>query len=266
MERSSRWPQGSNGGSGDAPLVIAHRGSSAHEVENTLAAFARAMADGADGVELDVQCCATGEVVVYHDDDLQRLAGRPERIDALPLAALRAVRLTAGGEIPTLAEALEVCAPGGLVNVEIKYAGLGPGGCRRLVAGVADVVARAGAEARVLVSSFSPAALWLWRRHHPQVPSGLLFERPRPWQWPWPLHTDWLVPWLRPWAVHPEDDLCSPAAVASWRRRGYAVNVWTVDAPGRIQALAALGVSALITNRPAETRQALDRARTGGLR
>jgi glycerophosphoryl diester phosphodiesterase len=260
MERTSRWTRRSSHDGDSAPLVIAHRGSSAREVENTLAAFARATADGADGVELDVQCCATGEVVVYHDDDLRRLAGRPERIDAMPLTALRQVRLTAGGEIPTLVEALDVCGPAGLVNVEIKYAGLGPGGCRRLVAGVAEAIGQAGAEDRVLVSSFSPAAVGLWRRAHPRVPCGLLCERPRPWQRPWPLRTDWLLPWLRPLAVHPEDRLCTPEAVARWRRRGYAVNVWTVDEPGRVQALAALGVSGVITNRPAETRQALGRS------
>jgi glycerophosphoryl diester phosphodiesterase len=62
------------------PLVIAHRGASALAVENTLAAFAAAAAAGADGVELDVRLCATGEVVVFHDADLRRLAGRADRI------------------------------------------------------------------------------------------------------------------------------------------------------------------------------------------
>src|SRR5512138_3600750 len=108
MERTSRWTHRLRRGCAVAPWVIAHRGASADEVENTLAAFARAMTDRADGVELDVQCCATGEVVVYHDDDLLRLAGRRERIDALSLSAIRQVRLSGGGTIPTLAEALDV--------------------------------------------------------------------------------------------------------------------------------------------------------------
>ncbi len=72
-----------------SPLVIAHRGASAERVENTVEAFGRARELGADGVELDVMRCGTGEVVVFHDDDLARLAGRPDVIRATPLAALR---------------------------------------------------------------------------------------------------------------------------------------------------------------------------------
>ena len=241
-------------GDGRRPLVLAHRGASRLEVENTLAAFRRAVADGADGVEVDVQRCATGEVVVFHDDDMSRLAGRPERLDGLSLAALREVRLAGGGGIPTLEEALEVCGPPVLVNVEIKCASVRPAGCRALVAAVADIVARAGAAQRVLVSSFSPVAVWLWARRCPDVPCGLLFDRPRPLHRPWPLRMDRLLPLLRPAAAHPEASLCTPEAVAGWRRRGYAVNAWTVDEPRRIEALAAMGVSGIITNEPARAR------------
>lgn len=256
MVSQSQWRTFSSA-SGQGPLVLAHRGASALETENTLAAFGRAMADGADGVELDVQRCATGEVVVFHDDDLKRLAGRPERVDQLSLAALRQVRLLPGGGIPTLAEALEVCGPAGLVNIEIKHTGLFPAGCRDLVDGVAEVVACADAGRRVLVSSFSPGAVWRWRQLRPDVPSGLLFEQPRPFHRPWPLRTDSLLPLLRPFAVHPENALCTRGRVARWRRLGYAVNVWTVDAPERITALAAMGVGGIITNDPAGARTAL---------
>ncbi len=245
-------------GSGPRPLVLAHRGASALETENTLAAFRRAMTEGADGVELDVQRCATGEVVVFHDDDLSRLAGRPDRVGGLPLSALREVRLPGGAQIPTLAEALEACGDAALVNVEIKHDGMLPtAGTRALVAGVADSVGRAGADDRVLVSSFSPAAVWLWQRLRPDVPCGLLCEPPRPFHRPWPLRASGLLLLLRPAAVHPEQGMCSAAAVRGWRRRGYRVNVWTVDEPGRIAELAAAGVSAIITNQPALARSAL---------
>jgi glycerophosphoryl diester phosphodiesterase len=237
------------------PLVIAHRGASVRETENTLAAFRRAMADGADGVELDVQCCRTGEVVVFHDDDLTRLAGRPERIDELPFDALRKVTLNGGGEVATLAQAFDACGLEALVNVEIKFAGLLPGAA--LVDRVADVIARAGAGPRVLVSSFSPGVIWLWRRRHPGVACALLFERPRPFHRPWPLRMDALVPLLRPFAVHPEERLCTFHSVAGWRRRGYAVNAWTVDAHERIEALARMGISGIVTNDPAKARSVL---------
>jgi glycerophosphoryl diester phosphodiesterase len=147
--------------------------------------------------------------------------------------------------------------PAALVNIEIKYDGLFPGGCRALVGAVAEVVARADAGQRVLISSFSPGAVWLWRKIRPDVASGLLFERPRPFHRPWPLRTDVLLPLLRPLAVHPEHTLCTRDSVARWRGQGYCVNVWTVDAPQRIAGLAAMGVSGIITNDPAGARSAL---------
>jgi glycerophosphoryl diester phosphodiesterase len=156
-----------------------------------------------------------------------------------------------------LAEALGVCGPHALVNIEIKYAGLLLAGCRALVDGVAAVVDGAAAGERVLISSFSPGAVWGWRKIRPKIACGLLFERPRPFHRPWPLRTDILLPLLKPAAVHPEDTLCTAQTVARWRRLGYAVNVWTVDAPERIAALAAMGASAIITNDPARARTAL---------
>lgn len=235
---------------GRGPLVIAHRGASLHETENTVAAFAMAMADGADGVELDVQCCASGEVVVFHDDDLQRLAGRAERIDQLSLGAIRKVRLAGGATMATLDEALEACGSG-LINVELKCSAIFAAAAARLVAGVARVLARAGKGQQVLISSFSPGAVWQWRTRHPEVPCALLFERPKPFHRPWPLRTDVLLPLLRPFAVHPVDELCTPRSVARWQRRGYAVHVWTVDEPQRITGLAAMGVNGIVTNDPA---------------
>src|SRR4029453_13086438 len=92
------------------PLVLGHRGASADAPENTLAAFRLARAQGADGVELDVRRCATGEVVVIHDGDARRTAGAPLRIAEAPLAALRALDAGAwkgerfrGERIPLLA-------------------------------------------------------------------------------------------------------------------------------------------------------------------
>ena len=118
---------------GAPPLIVAHRGASAVEPENSIAAFRRAAADGADGVELDVLLCATGEVVVFHDDDLVRLGNRPEKIATLSLAALRAVRLTSGATIPTLDEVLAACGPRLLANIELKASGISVGQMRASV-------------------------------------------------------------------------------------------------------------------------------------
>jgi len=238
---------------GVAPLVLAHRGASAHATENTLAAFARARTDGADGVELDVLLCGSGEVVVFHDDDLHRLAGRPGRIASTPYEELRRVQLRGGERIPLLAEALAETGPELLVNVELKASGVGRREIEALVERVAAVVSEAGAGARVLVSSFNPVAVGAWMRRVPAVRAGLLFER----EAPLPLRRAWLAPWLHPAALHPEYVLCAPARVARWRRRGYLVSVWTVDGPEAVRACRDMGVDALITNDPARTRALL---------
>ncbi|MES1165374.1 MAG: glycerophosphodiester phosphodiesterase [Verrucomicrobiota bacterium] len=273
--RSPSWTRsgGAGGADGDVdvdvdeshcPLIIAHRGASAIEPENSLQAFRRAGQDGADGVELDVLQCGSGDVVVFHDDDLARLADRPDRIAALPLSAVRNVRLKSGASIPTLAEALEACGGSLLVNVELKAAGVTPSQVAALVDAVATTLDRAGevVSARVLVSSFSPRAVARWLRRSPRVRAGLLFER----EAPLPLRRAWALPWLRPFSVHPESVLCTTAAVRRWHRRGYRVSVWTVDGAAALRQFADMGVDGIITNDPARARAALrDRAGTGSV-
>ena len=239
-----------------APLVLGHRGASAIEVENTVAAFSRARTDGADGVELDVMLCASGEAVVFHDDDLTRLAGRPERISQAPLALLREVRLKDGREIPTLEETLEACGPELLVNVELKMTADPVGGVRGLVERVAAIIERMGAGPRVLISSFSPWAVQRWMHRLPAVQAGLLFESGAP----LPLRRAWAAPWLRPFGLHPELALARPERVTRWHRQGYFVAVWTVDEPTDLRACRDMGVDAIITNDPARARATLTSA------
>jgi glycerophosphoryl diester phosphodiesterase len=238
---------------GAGPLVIGHRGASARAPENSVEAFARARADGADGVELDVLRCASGEVVVFHDDDLQRLGGRPDRVDALSLTQLREVSLRGGARIPTLEEAFEACGPDLLVNVELKALGVGAAEIAALADGVARVLDRTGTGPRVLVSSFSPSAVRAWMRRQRAVPAALLFERDTP----LPLRQAWAAPFLRPLALNPELVLCSAPRVARWHARGYAVNVWTVDGEGPVRDCRTMGVDGIITNDPARTKELL---------
>jgi glycerophosphoryl diester phosphodiesterase len=235
------------------PLVIAHRGASAHALENTLTAFRLARDQGADGVELDVMRCATGEVVVFHDDDLSRLAGRPDSIRHTSWATLRDVRLEGGERIPRLEDVLAE-TDGLLINVELKT----PPAWRERARddGLARAVAELlrGANSRALVSSFDPLLLLRFRRALESVPLGLLFssEQSRP------LREAWSAPLIAPLALHPEAALVDAVALRDWRGRGYLVHVWTVDDAAELRAMAALGADAVITNRPGETRAVLD--------
>ena len=206
-----------------------------------------------DGVELDVLCCATGEVVVFHDDDLTRLAGRPGQVAALPWGVLRAVDLPGGNRIPLLDQAFEACGPSLLVNVELKSAGPLDRGLARLIEGVDRSIDRCRAESRVLVSSFDPLAVALWKRARPDVPCALLIESEG-----WAAVSKALtLPFLRPSAAHPEARLCTEYLVERFHQVGYRVNTWTVDDSDRLRALAAMGVDGIISNDPAAARVAL---------
>jgi glycerophosphoryl diester phosphodiesterase len=232
-------------------MILAHRGASKEARENTIAAFRLARAHGADGVELDVMRCQSGEVVVFHDDTLERIAGRPGAVRALPYRELKAVDLGGGERIPLLDEVLDEIGP--LVcNVELKSA---PTFFARafddgLAGEVRTILQRHAAEKRAIVSSFDPLLLLRFRLRAPSVATGLLFSHDQA----LPLSHAWCAPLISPAALHPEASLVDERHVAAWHRRGYRVHVWTVDAPDQIARLAALGVDAVITNRPKEAR------------
>lgn len=235
------------------PLIIGHRGSSRRFTENTAEAFEGAGSDGAEGVELDVLLCGTGEVVVFHDDDLLRLGGRPDRVAESSLSRLRRVVLRGGGRIPTLDEAIAACGPTMLINVELKARAGGDPHVLALVEGVAACLQRVRAAERIIVSSFSTHAVAAWQRVCPGVPAALLIE------------ADTLltglrvlaVPVLRPFAVHPDKRIVSADFVKRCHARGYAVNVWTCDDPEGLRALRSYGVDGIITNDPLAARLAL---------
>lgn len=116
--------------------------------ENTLAAFARALEVGADYIETDLQLSKDGVPVLFHDDNLIRVAGVDSPVYKLTLEELKALKLQHGGQIATLAEALEAF-PQARFNIDFKTVGSITAGTR--------VIAEHGAQARILVGSFSDA-------------------------------------------------------------------------------------------------------------
>ncbi|RMG97859.1 MAG: glycerophosphodiester phosphodiesterase [Deltaproteobacteria bacterium] len=109
------------------PLVVAHRGSSARQPENTFAAFDAALDDGADGLELDVQLTADGRPVVFHDADLRRILQQPRRIDRVPFSLLGSQDVAAHfapglapARVPALSEILDRYLGRTYLFVELK--------------------------------------------------------------------------------------------------------------------------------------------------
>lgn len=237
------------------PWIIAHRGASALAPENTLAAFERGLKDGADGIELDVTLSSEGVPVVIHDDTLVRTAGGEGWVWSKSIFDLKKLDagawFPAGGyvneRIPTLAEALEVAA-GKIVNVEIKSSreaakNGGPSPRTLALATVRVIEAHADPDA-IVVSSFDPRVLRHVKRIAPHLKRGFL-RSARQFRW-------W-TPFARlaaPDYIHP--DVALSAAAANWIGGWDKLLVWTVDAGMEQERLAAAGVKAIITNRPAE--------------
>jgi glycerophosphoryl diester phosphodiesterase len=222
--------------------VWAHRGDSAHETENTMAAFERAKRVGADGIELDVRFDADKNVVVFHDSDLQRLAGRPGRMEELSSAERAALRV-GGHPVPLLADVLSEL--GDLeVDVEIKAVKAGRMGA--LVAATAQVIADSGRADQVLVSSFDPFSLIQLHRHLPDVALAFLFHDEQP----LPMRKGWVGNWMGASVLHPQHTLCTEESVKAWHTAGYPLNVWTVDDAAELKRLALLGVDGVFCNDP----------------
>ena len=230
----------------DRPLIIGHRGASADAPENTLAAFALALEQSADGIEFDVQLCADGVPVVMHDDTVDRTCDGTGRVSDLTLAELKMLTIDHEHPVPTLDEVFAALGPRTLYNVELKALGLRDGGPSEAVA---RLILAHGLGEQVLVSSFSPFTVLEARRHLPvHVPVALLRERPL---------TRLAHGFVKAEADHPENVLVDEALMAWARRRGLRVNVWTVDDPAEAQRLTRLGVHGIITNKPALIRETL---------
>jgi glycerophosphoryl diester phosphodiesterase len=228
----------------DRALIIGHRGAAADAPENTLAAFALALEQGADGVELDVQLCAGGAPVIIHDATVDRTSNGTGRVADLSLAELRLLTIDNDHPIPTLDDLFATFGRRTLYNVELKT--LGRGG-DALAAAVARAIAAHNVAEQVLISSFSPFTLRAAHRHlPPAVPLALLRERRA---------TRAAHALLRAAADHPHHPLIDESLMAWARRRGLRVNAWTVDDPTEARRLLRLGVHGLITNRPGEIRR-----------
>lgn len=243
-------------------MVLGHRGGRGDgwPAENSLAAFAQAIAEGADGVELDVRLSGDGVPVVFHDPVLPR----PE-----PGAAVRSVarvavadlpRLADGECIPRLVEALEAMR-GHIVNVEIKtdvaalsLLGDVPDRLRLVRATVAAVKQVSGVEVRF--SSFDPLVVVALKAMAPRVPRAILVDRSTP------RAATALALAMRPAviAAHLHDSLLTPQRASRLLRAGLGLAAWTVNDVARAEALVALGVSWLITDAPGRLVGALARS------
>ncbi len=246
------------------PRVIAHRGSSAHAPENTLAAFQLALDVGADGVEFDVQLARDGVPVVIHDATLERTGLRPQRVAELTSKQLakvdigswfnkkfpkRAKPQFAAETVPTLTRVLDLLSDTkGLIYIELKC---GDADFEPLAKAVCNVIRESHLLPQIIVKSFKLAAIPVVRFYLPDVQTAALFE---------PTIMDFLrrrkhiLAIAREFGAHQISlhySLVTRKLVALATEADMPVTIWTADDPKWKKRCTKLGIRALITNDPA---------------
>lgn len=180
------------------PLVIAHRGSQTKFPENSMAAFAQALKDAADGIELDIFLSADRKIVVIHDENTKRLTGVKRVVRKSLYRELKALDLGRQEKIPLLDEVLgDFGKVFFKINVEIKSTGFKSDG---IEAELALLLKRHSLQESILVSSFNPFNLSRFKKIRPDVAIASLITRGQSLQ-KWYLNS---ISKLDPAAINPE--------------------------------------------------------------
>ncbi|GAA3488335.1 MULTISPECIES: glycerophosphodiester phosphodiesterase [Streptomyces] len=263
--------------------VVAHRGASEAAPEHTLAAYRRAIEDGADALECDVRLTADGHLVCVHDRRVNRTSNGRGAVSTLELADLAALDfgswkgIEESGERPdrdpdrgeltsvlTLERLLELVADAGRpvqLAIETKHPTRWAGRVEeRLLEmlrrfGLDGPPREAGAPAPVRVMSFSARSLHRVSLAAPALPTVYLmqFVTPRLRDGRLPAGAGIAGPGMRIVRNH-------PGYIARLHRAGHRVHVWTVNEPEDVELCVRLGVDAIITNRPRQVLAQLGRA------
>lgn len=228
--------------------IWAHRGASGYAPENTLEAFRLAAELGADGVELDVQLTKDREIVVIHDEKIDRTGSGRGYVADHTLEELRRYNYNRTkpeyphADIPTLREVLELLRPTALtVNIELKTGVNFYPGIERAVT---ELVKQMGMEERVIYSSFNHLSILKIKELCPAAKTGLLYHDGT-------VDMPDYAKRLAVEALHPAMyNMRYPGFVRKCKELDIALHVWTANEPKRIQELLQYGVDAVITNYP----------------
>lgn len=248
----------------EKPLIIAHRGASALAPENTLAAFERAIRDGAEGIEFDVRLAKDGVPVVIHDADLKRLADKKKRISLFTSQELQTFDVGSWFNakypekaddqfsretVPTFPQLLKFLGDyKGLIYVEIK--------CKKaettaLVKAVCQLIEQTNLLSQIVLKSFNLGALIQARNFLPEVRTAALFSpkiltvvRKRK-------HILQKAEKCGANEISLHYSLATKGFVERAKNKGLATIIWTVDNSIWIKRALDLGIYAVITNNPA---------------
>lgn len=229
--------------------IFAHRGASGYAPENTLEAFELAVKMGAAGVELDAHLTRDGEIVVAHDETIDRCSDGSGLIMDYTLAELKKFRFNKThpeyekATIPTLEEVFDLLGPAGLsINVELKNSYIDYPGLEQKVI---DLAARKGMLDRIVFSSFNHYSMLRVKAIDPKLYCGLLYEATliKPWEYAKSLGMDALHP-------HFSEVLVPGGECAEAHKAGIEINTWTVNEEADIREVVRAGADRIISNFP----------------
>jgi glycerophosphoryl diester phosphodiesterase len=221
-------------------LKIGHRGAKGHQPENTLISFQKAIDLKVDGIELDVHLSSDGEIIVIHDDTIDRTSNGKGFVNKLSLPELRASRIENEHEIPTLTEVFDLINQQCLINIEIK----GKGMIKPVVELIESYVENKNWKYdQFIVSSFDWIALLDIHLLNPEIPLGVLTE--------YDLELAFaFAKFIDAKSVHAHYHLLSKKLTVQMQEEGFQVFAWTVNEPEDIQKIKSFNVNGIISDFP----------------
>jgi len=221
-------------------LKIGHRGAKGYEPENTLLSFQKALDLGVDGIELDVHRSRDGEIIVIHDEKINRTTNGEGLVADFSLTELKSFKINETHTIPTLKEVFDLVNQKCFVNVELK----GNGTAKPVVALLEEYVLEKNWEySHFIISSFDWNALKEVRSLNPKIPIGVL------------THTDLdlaiaFAKFIKAEALHPHFHLLTTENTKHIQENGQLVFPWTVNEIEDIHKMKSFNVNGIISDFP----------------
>lgn len=226
------------------PLVIGHRGAMGHETENTLASVQKALDLGVDMIEIDVFMIDSGEIVVFHDERVERLTNGGGKIEEYNIVDLKALVLNGNHRIPMLQEVLRLVDNNAVLNIELK----GSNTADRVNFIIERYVQRQEWTLdKFVISSFNWEELRSFRNYNQEIALAVLTEGN-------PLEAIPIAEELGAVAINPNYLQLNEENVEAIHQAGFKVYTWTVNKPEDIQRMKKIGVDGIFSDYPERVR------------
>ncbi|MGX1928514.1 glycerophosphodiester phosphodiesterase [Flagellimonas sp. 2504JD4-2] len=224
----------------DTTLVIGHRGAMGHETENTLASIQKALDLGVDMIEIDVFKIESGEIVVFHDERVERLTNGGGRIEDYNVVDMKQLVLDGNHKIPLLQDVLKLIDNQVALNIELKGADTSD-----RVNFITDYYSssRGWDAENFIISSFRWDELEKFRQLNNNIKIAVLTEEN-------PLDAIAMAKELKAVAINPDFKTLNEENVAEIHKENFKIYTWTVNEAEDIQKMKDLGVDGIISNYP----------------